>query len=353
MALESWQKRPKNQVLDTDSDRRAKISHDPNNTAWSRSSTKYGQRILESQGWVPGDYLGATNAPHTSLHSAASASHVRIVLKDDNLGLGARRGARDNDNDTTTGLDVFQDLLGRLNGRTKQEVEKDQIVRSNVRRSAFVEQRWGALRFISGGFLVGDRVQDPLKRQSKAPDACKQLTDGVGNIVDDERELSADETANMRGKKERKVCCGYKYGSAELHSEKHPVSAPLEVACAAQDSDEALMRAHKAERRLKGKSRKERERDLGSDHLESPLENTQFEPQLPAPQNVMAHTMPSDNAPARTSAVICSRNAVRQRYIQHKKKAVMDSKALNEVGWPLALFRIRHADYAQILMIRS
>ena len=148
----------------TDFSRRAKLSHDPNNTAWSRSTTKYGQKILESQGWTPGDCLGAKNAPHAAHHTAANASYIRIALKDDNLGIGAKPG-RSQEDGQTTGLDMFQDILGRLNGKSESQLETEQMSRSQVKRSMFVEQRWGSLRFVDGGFLVGDKLQESPKEE--------------------------------------------------------------------------------------------------------------------------------------------------------------------------------------------
>ena len=101
--------------------KRSKLSHDPNNTAWARSTDSFGHKILTAQGWKPGDYLGARDAEHASHYTAANASHIRVLLKDDNLGLGARRsggsGAGGGANAETFGLSQLAGLLGRLNGK--------------------------------------------------------------------------------------------------------------------------------------------------------------------------------------------------------------------------------------------
>ena len=151
--------------------RLSKLSHDPNNTAWSRSATKYGQKILQSHGWTTGELLGASGAP---LLSAASASHIRITSKDDNLGLGAKNEAA-NDNNQATGLDVFQDLLGRLNGRSTTDLGKDPIHRSKLRCSAYIDQRWGGFRFISGGLLVGAELRDIVKGEQETLDSKRKF----------------------------------------------------------------------------------------------------------------------------------------------------------------------------------
>ena len=156
-----------------DLNRRMKLSHDPNNTFWSRSASKYGQKILQSHGWTPGELLGAGGAPYSDLCSAASASHIRVTLKDDNLGLGGKHDAA-HDGRETTGLDVFKDLLGRLNGRSTTDLQEDRTHRSELRGSAYVHQRWGILRFVSGGLLVGAELRKLVKGEQVAPNNIQQ-----------------------------------------------------------------------------------------------------------------------------------------------------------------------------------
>jgi Pin2-interacting protein X1 len=72
---------------------RSKISNDPQNTTWANNTERFGHKILTSQGWTPGASLGATDAAHKAHYTAASHSHIRVFLKDDNLGLGAKRGS--------------------------------------------------------------------------------------------------------------------------------------------------------------------------------------------------------------------------------------------------------------------
>ena len=62
-----------------------------------------------------------------------------------------------------TGLDVFQDILGRLNGKSSSQLDTTPDLRSNARRSAFIDRRWGTLRFVSGGLLAGDDTERSSK----------------------------------------------------------------------------------------------------------------------------------------------------------------------------------------------
>lgn len=113
---------------------------------------------MASQGWQPGEYLGAKDAPHVKLHTAANASHIRVMIKDDNLGLGAKIGSGVGHGECT-GLDAFKDLLGRLNGKDQDAIKKEQESREDLKRAIYTERRWGSIRFVGGGFLVGDRIQ--------------------------------------------------------------------------------------------------------------------------------------------------------------------------------------------------
>ena len=138
--------------------RRTKISHDPNNTAWTRSTTTFGHKILTSQGWAPGKLLGLQDAPHAEHHSAANESHIRVAWKDDTLGLGAKTG-REEAKKQAIGLDAFQGLLERLNGKSEDAIQQQQTIRDSTRRETYVERRFGSVTFIKGGFLVGDKIQ--------------------------------------------------------------------------------------------------------------------------------------------------------------------------------------------------
>ncbi|CAJ2500970.1 Uu.00g038230.m01.CDS01 [Anthostomella pinea] len=176
---------------------RRKLEFDPNNTKWSRDETTFGQKILRAQGWEPGKFLGAQDSSHSHLHSAASSAPIKINLKDDNLGLGAK--PRQKQSDECTGLNGFADLLGRLNGKSDAVIQKEQQVRSEIKTSLFVERRYGAMRFVSGGLLVGDQMK-PKETASKSADS-KSLEKAIK-----EESSSADVGAEpaKKQKKEKK-----------------------------------------------------------------------------------------------------------------------------------------------------
>ncbi|KAH8891891.1 hypothetical protein GQ53DRAFT_823303 [Thozetella sp. PMI_491] len=153
-----------------------RLGTDPNNTRWSRNTDTFGQKILRAQGWQPGQFLGAKDAAHSHLHTDASASHIRVVLKEDNLGLGAKR----NNGDECVGLDAFQHLLGRLNGKSEEVLESERVAREGVKLTLYADRKWGPMRFVSGGLLVGDEIKEvpdvkpeASKKRSATPEALK------------------------------------------------------------------------------------------------------------------------------------------------------------------------------------
>jgi Pin2-interacting protein X1 len=191
-----------------------KVGLDPNNTKWARNTDSFGQKILRAQGWEPGQYLGAKDAPHAQWHTSASASHIRVILKEDNLGLGAKR----NMGDHCTGLNEFQDLLGRLNGKTDETLETERRAREDVQLSLYVERKLGSMRFVKGGWLVGDQVQENLeesredaKSTSSQPtkeESKKRSSESETESADEDRakrrKLDIEKESRKREKKKRK-----------------------------------------------------------------------------------------------------------------------------------------------------
>ncbi|KAG4031364.1 hypothetical protein MFRU_009g01420 [Monilinia fructicola] len=188
-----------------------KLSHDPNNTRWSGNTDSFGHRMMKSQGWTPGEYLGAKDAAHAEFHTAANASHIRVVVKDNNLGLGAKVGSGVGHGECT-GLDVFQNLLGRLNGKEEAEIEKEQKSRDDLKRAIYAERKWGSIRFVKGGVLVGDKIQDlidgekervkalEVKGKSTEKDSSSEESDSSS----DEGEKTSEPVAEKKKSSKRK-----------------------------------------------------------------------------------------------------------------------------------------------------
>ncbi|KAI9140296.1 G-patch domain-containing protein, partial [Paraphysoderma sedebokerense] len=83
-----------------------RISADPQNKAWSNDTGKFGFKMLQKMGWTPGKGLG--------VDQQGSTSHVSVVRKEDNLGVGANVNTMDN---WLSNTDAFSKLLKDLNER--------------------------------------------------------------------------------------------------------------------------------------------------------------------------------------------------------------------------------------------
>ncbi|KAI9781965.1 MAG: telomerase inhibitor [Geoglossum umbratile] len=363
--------------------KRTKISHDPNNTNWSRSATTFGHKILTAQGWTPGTFLGAKNAPHAQFHSAASASRIRIALKDDNLGLGAKKGSGQAEGECT-GLSAFQGLLGRLNGKTEEEVDKEREAREGVWRETYMEKRWGLVRFVKGGLLVGDEIQgladdeaDRTQRgteNAEGSENCEKLSEERRIIKikkqkdedgDDQEWLSSDKpntdqvlerrAKSRRGKSKPHGSDGN--SSTELkardtrrrtakrkRSKSSKASATAATATAQLPTVSGLSLSEKGEDKRNSRRQERRARKVikhqiakkqvaGESGKECGNQSTSIRRPLPQAGDVIRSESEKASAPLTMPAHIPyrGRNVVRQRYIQQKKKALLDTQALNEI----------------------
>ena len=294
--------------------------------------------------------MGARDKPYTR---AKGTSHIRVTLKDDTLGLGAKLGP----NAPQPGLDAFQGLLGRLNGRSDAELAAQQKARDYVRGQNYVESRWGALRFVSGGLLVGDRAEETQQPQeTDSTPVIKALPTPAGsNFVSLEGsdkakktlESTVDDFHTATVVKQSKKSKLKKQRSAraepseplqameDLAADK-PLSVPAsrdESEMNSSETDRARRRAEKAQRKIERRARKEAKRTSRNRDSEEPnAVMTKPGPQKGVPPVVFTEERSKAiSLPAKLERG--GRHAVRQRYIQQKKMAMTDAGALNEVGW--------------------
>ena len=367
MPLESEKTVSRKWLRIADLDRRFKLSNDPNNTAWSRSATKYGQKILRSHGWTPGDLLGAGSATYLDLRSAASASHIRIALKDDNLGLGAKPNATYKGTELT-GLDGFQDLLRRLNGRSSTDLQEDGIQRSNSRSSAYNKECWGTTHFIHGGLLVQEDLKSLAKGEQDALSYSQQMPShhSEDGTLPEANRLQDLQPEILKRTKHKKRTRPGDDDSVKKTGEKvdwnfrgsQSPRSPLPVREGeSQISPKDIcdrFQIEKAQKHTEGTERK-RKRQIRRDarHVSKAREQSSI---LPLP-DIIRHSG-SDIEVAVASnhfreistsirdshALGAVRLAVRRRYVQQKKMCMMDHKALNEasVVWPF------EQDYKQL-----
>ena len=315
-------------------------------------------------------------------HTAANASHVRVALKNDNLGLGAQRSTGQNEG-TCTGLDAFQGLLGRLNGKSETELEQEQNSHDDLKRAIYTERRWGSTRFVSGGLLIGDRIaelKDQTTEKNNISDIGASGEDSSRNkkrrrtkeaqaqevVNTDQLDLgspsrSLDLQAEVAALEETSILVIAPQSdphiavseSAQRHAEKaqrklekiqarqarqgdrqDPKSVAISdvVKFRAKEDDKTRKKANKVQRKLAKRSlRENRSSSMTGGRSKISLEGLHS---LVDDAEVAVVEGPLYNSITPISAsggFTGGRHAVRQRYIQHKRMAMMNSTALNEV----------------------
>ena len=297
---------------------------------------------MESQGWTPGDLLGGRSAQPRKLHTSISTAQIRVTLKDDNLGLGARAGGEP-DCGSVTGLDSLQSILGRLNGKSEEELSKAQDARFSAQRSAFVNHRWGTLPFVSGGLLVRDGI-DPLSNHGFDGQTLENGTIDIPKTLPLEGSGPGNPClpGSLTHREKRKTDLAEQPGFwarttidrlstlptedqnalGEETSARTPKSSYAE-AVALPNVKKSQRKARRAERKLRRKPKRDKlKKQISIAAADPPLSNLSgLQPPVQALQR--------SEAP---QTVANGRKAVRQRQIQQKRMSMMDGKALNEVS---------------------
>lgn len=237
-----------------------RFGNDPRNTNWSNDTSRFGHQYLAKMGWQQGSGLG--------LVSHALTTHVKVSIKDDNLGLGAKLHKRKANGDGgleeegTAGLDAFQRILGRLNG--KEDVVNK--VLDNVRDDDIINGKWG-MRFVKGETLLSTWDKESKKLIS------------YKNIEDD-------------GKKSRKR----KADESETKEDKK------------------TLKKYKKEKKDKKEKKEKKDKKDKKDKIRTGSDETLVSKESSA-----------------TPPPIATRLSARSKWIKQKRASVMDSKALNEI----------------------
>ncbi|KAL2866793.1 telomerase inhibitor/ribosome biogenesis protein PXR1 [Aspergillus lucknowensis] len=283
--------------------KRTKFSHDPNNTTWSRSTSGFGHKILSSQGWTPGSFLGARNAAHADMFTAASASHIRVIVKDDTLGLGAR--SKRDALDEPTGLDAFKGLLGRLNGKSDAELQADRKKRDDIKLARYAATKWQAVRFVSAGLLAQENADEP----------SQEAQEDQNPLVDAKR--SSPRTSETGDYGKQPIEGSESRGRRDKKSKKSK-----------NDKNDRKDRGDKKDKEKQRKKDRKRKHEKDSD--DSSLQEASS-----SKHGTRASERKSLPAEGREPLVKerrpLGRHVIRGRHIAQKKKSLMDQKSLNEI----------------------
>lgn len=325
--------------------KKRKISHDPNNTKWTRSAG-FGHKMLLSQGWSPGTILGPDpNNPH---HTAASQVGIKVMLKDDTLGLGCRG----NQEDTCTGLGDLQSLLGRLNGKTDESVRSEE----DTRRKMWIEGRYG-MRFVRGETLESTWVTRELKKDAEEEGKETSTEDAEEEEEEDEAESSEGKKEKSKKEKKRKDRDSKKKKRKSSDSDDDEDANSSSSSEQDRESDKAKRKADKALRKAEKQAKKERKeaKRLHKDEKRrakaekkalksaiaassAPSSTASTPPAMPSAEpeplpklDKKSKSLPNSLHGSGTSTPVNGRQALRSKWIAQKRMAVMDAKALNEI----------------------
>ncbi|KAL8376808.1 hypothetical protein RB595_007769 [Gaeumannomyces hyphopodioides] len=333
-----------------------KLGNDPNNTKWSRNTDSFGHRMLRSQGWQPGQFLGPQDSAHAAFHTAASASHIRVALKDDNLGLGAKI----NRGDECTGINAFKEMLARLNGKSEAAIEQDKQAKEDHMRSVYIERKFGTVRFVRGGFLVGDKMEDSTKIANK-DDASKKSEDSATTsrakeVVEatvkkektskkrkaDDAEVDARSKEERRSdkKKRRKDTPETDGGdNRSLETENDASSAEVKSRSKKERKEKKEKRKRKEEAeaaaaekdcvddksdKRKGKKKEKKKRDKEASVGEEPSRESTAAPHT-------GTSTPTESGTSTPVSQVSARFLSRRRFIAQKRMALNDPQALNQI----------------------
>lgn len=329
-----------------------KWAKDPNNTAWSRNTDTFGHKILRSQGWAPGQYLGAENASHSEYYGAANASHIRAVLKDDSLGLGAKR----NQGDECTGLDALQDLLSRLNGKSEESLGEEQKKRQDLKINKYLHRKLGTVTFVYGGLLVGDKVQEladsmkdkiqdaahvpgPEDASGEPSEASKKEKKSKKRKAEDAEGAQSDSKKEKKSKKSKSEDADEDSKSKRKEKKDKKRRKEKDSSDKDEDSDDADEDASDRKKAKKEKKEKRRKAKLENDDEDAAdvsdpkskksKKKRKADQEDPTPQPTESST---PTASGTSTPSIPTRHLARSRFIAQKRAAVMDQAALNQVN---------------------
>ena len=281
------------------------------------------------------------------------------MLKDDTLGLGAKR----NNGDECTGLDAFQHLLGRLNGKTEEVLETERKVREDMKLSRYFEQKFGAVRFVRGGWLVGDQLQmtpdeeaekDVAEASESAAGRSKKRKAEQDTDRDDEkarkkekkekrRKADSEAEADAEPVKEKKDKKKSKKRTESEGSDDKASAAPAagaslddssaEVKKAKKDKKEKREKKEKKEKRKKDRTGSDSGAEVGDSISKEKKRRKDGDSSSSAPTPAESSTTTPSGSGYSTPVTTSTRYLARSRFIAQKRMAFADAAALNQVRY--------------------
>lgn len=129
---------------------------------------------------------------------------IKVKYKDDNLGLGASLNSANLER-MSAGLDAFQGLLGRLNGKDDAEAQKLAQSLEERKLAMWTRGRWGAVLFVSGGLLVQGDTYRRVRDKKELPENDAEMPMETIDTKAAKKAAKALRKAERRERKEAKL----------------------------------------------------------------------------------------------------------------------------------------------------
>lgn len=269
---------------------------------------------MEKLGWKSGNGLGVGQSGNTV--------HVKVAFKKDNTGLGHKVKKRGNDDDLAEfaqGLDSFQRILGRLNG--KDENKLDSALGSR-RLNMVMEYGKFGMAFVYGGLLEGtvDKmfVEDSTKSK-KEKSSKRKFSDAEESSRDSDSESEVEEPAKKKSRKSSKE-------EKKSKKEQKEKKAKKEKKEKSEKKEKKDKKEKKSKKEKEGKEKKEKkDKKEKKEKKDKKDKKDKKEKKEQVAEVEITETVTAKVTPMR------GMQGTRARWIAQKRAATMDAKSLAEI----------------------
>lgn len=311
--------------------RRSKIAHDPRNLAWKeQAATSFGSRMMVKQGWTEGQSLGNRASSHLGINDVdrLAAARVGVLFKDNNLGLGAKTKSQDIEAQRT-GLDAYQAMLGRLNGKSQVEVEVMEKKVEDRKLAMYAKGRWGGMVFIKGGTLVGEKTfgTSETVEEQKVDSTTATIDSGRDSDSAEGKEVKKDNSKEERRKRkgERRLRREAKAARRAAKAVKRQAKSQSTSSNERGSDSESADQTHSSHRSSRSHAPDEPVSSSSSGTEEAALSK------LKRKRSTSSMNSPKPATPTTATPARGGRHLLRGRNIQAKRMAFTDLKGLDEI----------------------
>ncbi|KAJ3210519.1 PIN2/TERF1-interacting telomerase inhibitor 1 [Dinochytrium kinnereticum] len=166
---------------------RQRISADPQNQKWAADTEKAGYKMLRAMGWSDGKGLGR--------NEDGMASHLKVSLKNNTLGVGAQKNASDNWLENTN---AFSALLANLNKPASDDEGSEKDSESDEEGDEEEEMKDGETKKKKNKRKAGEEVKKEVKKKVKKEKKEVVVVDEEEYVPRPQRMLGNGRVANRR-----------------------------------------------------------------------------------------------------------------------------------------------------------